>query len=161
MFGQKAHGPTGSKEVTRRGFLITGATFLGAIPLLGFIGGSFFRLHQSFYQKAWRNRNLAGKPVTVFKMVPLPNCRYANADLPHMANKIFPSIEAARARRQHKAFFYGLKQIDLPRPLVNGMDGYTLFCDRKDLDYRVRTDRRHWQRLGIDVDSVFSMVRNA
>jgi hypothetical protein len=79
----------------------------------------------------------------------------------HMANKIFPSIAAARARRPHRGFLYGLKSVPLPRSLINGMDQYALFCNRKDFDQRVRADRHHWQRLGVDVDTVFGIVKNA
>jgi hypothetical protein len=161
MFGYKTPGPTGKQEVTRREFLATGAKIFGFIPLLGFFSGPQFRFRLNFYQKAWQRRDFSAAPVTVFKMVALPGQTYSKADAPHMANKIFPSLEAARARRQHKAFFYGLKRVELPRSLVNGMDGDTLFCRRKDLDCRVVKDRRHWQRLGVDVEKVFCVVRNA
>jgi hypothetical protein len=161
MFGRKPHGPAGNETVTRREFFTATAKLLGALPILGFLGGPLFQLRLNFYQKAWLRRNLTGEPISVYKMVALPGRRYAKADPKHMANKIYPSIEAARARRQHQAFFYGLKRIDLPRTLVNGMDSYTLFCGRKDFDCRVATDRRHWQRLGVNVDAVFTVVRNA
>jgi hypothetical protein len=161
MFGHKAHGPAGNEEVTRREFLTTGAKIVGLIPLLGFFTGSLFQLRLNFYQKAMLRRNLAGEPITVYKMVPLPGRRYAKADPKHMANKTFPSIDAARARRQHAAFFYGLKRIDLPRTVVNGHDKYTLFCGRNDWDVRVAKDRRHWQKLGINLNSVSNTVRNA
>jgi hypothetical protein len=161
MFGHKLRGGTGNETVTRREFLATGAKLASAIPILGFLGDPLFQLRLNFYQKAWLRRNLPGDPITVYKMVALPGRTYAKADPKHIANKIFPTIEAARARRQHKAFFYGLKRIDLPRTLVNGMDKYTLFCNRKDFDCRVATDRRHWQRLGVNIDAVFTVVRNA
>jgi hypothetical protein len=161
VFGLKTQGPLGKEEVTRREFLVTGAKIFGCIPLLGFFGRPLFQFRLNFYQRAWRRRDFSAAPVTVFKMVALPGQTYSKADAPHMANKVFPSIEAARARRQHKAFLYGLKRIELPRSLVNGMDGDTLFCRRNDLDCRVAKDRRHWQRLGVDVDKVFRVVRNA
>ena len=107
------------------------------------------------------HRNLDRDPISVYKMVPLPSIKYDNAEMRHMANKIFPSVAAARARRPHRGFIYGLKTVPLPRSLINGTDQNTLFCSRKDFDQRVRADRRHWQRLGIDVDTVFSTVMNA
>ena len=162
MFGQQTDGPTREKhEVTRREFLTAGAKILGLASLIGFVGRSVFQFGRNFYQKAWLRRNLTAGSVTVYKMVALPGRTYAKCDPKHMANKIFPSIEAARARRQHAAFLYGLKRIDLPSALVNGMDQRALFCGRKDLDVRVATDRRHWQRLGIDIDAVFHVVRDA
>jgi hypothetical protein len=94
-------------------------------------------------------------------MVPLPGLKYGKAEMRHMANKVFASIEAARARRPHKGFLYGLKPVPLPASLVNGMNHYALFCNRKDFDQRVRTDRHHWQHLGIDVSAVFDTVKNA
>jgi hypothetical protein len=164
---RKAHRPNiggdivSARPLDRRGFLQTAATLLAAIPFLGFFGNSPLKLRLGFYQKAWLCRDLSASPITVYKMVPLPGRTYAKADAPHMANKIFPSIDAARARRQHAEFLYGLKKIDLPRSLVNGMDEYSLFCNRKDFDQRVRSDQHHWQRLGVDVNAVFSVVRNA
>jgi len=151
----------GSEPLNRRHFLRTTAKFLAALPLFGLFGASLLKLRPSFYQKAWLRRDFSANPVTVFKMVPLPGVKYGNAEIRHMANKIFPSIDAARARRQHPGFLYGLKKIVLPRSQTNGMDEYTLFCGRKDLDARVASDRRHWQRLGIDIDQVFSVIRNA
>lgn len=94
-------------------------------------------------------------------MVQLPGLKYGKAELRHMANKIFPSIEAARARRPHKGFLYGLKIVTLPSALVGGVDRGTLFCDRKDFDQRVRRDRHHWRNLGVDADAVFGTVMNA
>jgi hypothetical protein len=151
----------GGQPIDRRGFLQAAAKFLAVIPFFGFVGNSPIKLGLGFYQKAWQHRDFSAGLITVYKMVPLPGLKYAKADAPHMANKIFPSIDAARARRPHKAFIYGLKRIDLPRTLVNGMGRYPLFCGRKDLDARVASDRRHWRRLGVDMDTVFSVIRNA
>jgi hypothetical protein len=161
MFGLNAHGPAGKREVNRRQFLSLLGSAFGASALFGLFGRAPAPVRSNFYRRAWRQRDFNGEPITVYKMVALPGRKYAKADGPHMANKIFPSLEAARARRQHQAFVYGLKRIELPRPLVNGMDRDTLFCGRKDLDCRVAKDRRHWQRLGVDIEVVFRMVRDA
>lgn len=161
MFHRITTGLRGVERINRRQFLYAGFGLFGVGSLLAFLRVPQLSPRSNFYQKALARRDLSGGPITVYKMVPLPGREYAKADAPHMANKLFPSIEAARARRQHKAFFYGLKRLDLPRSLVNGMDGDTLFCSRKDLDCRVAKDRRHWQRLGIDVEAVFRMMRNA
>jgi hypothetical protein len=93
-------------------------------------------------------------------MVPLPGRKYGKAETSHMANKIFPSMEAARARRPHAGFVYGLKTVPLPPSLVKGLDAYSLFCNRKDFDQRVRRDLHHWQSLGLDVNAVFGVVSN-
>ncbi len=161
MFNRITTGLRGVERINRRQFLYTGLGLFGVGSLLAFFRLPQLSLQSNFYQRALARRDLSGGPITVYKMVPLPRCEYSKADAPHMANKIFPSIEAARARRQHTAFLYGLKCIDLPRTLVNGMGSYTLFCTRKDFDYRVATDRRHWQRLEVDVDTVFNVIRNA
>ncbi len=161
MFGHTSHGPAGRSPITRREFVATSVSFLGSLSLLGFLGRSFLKPQSDFYEKALQNRDFSGASATVYKMVPLPGHRYDRADISHMANKIFPSIEAARARRPHRGFLYGLKAVPLPRPLVNGMDEYTLFCHRKDFDQRVRRDLHHWQNLGLDVNAVFGVVRNA
>jgi hypothetical protein len=147
-------------QVTRRGFLVTGVSFLGSLSMFGLLNRSFLKSQPSFYKKALQNRDFSGSPATVYKMVPLPNHKYDKADINHMANKIFPSIEAARARRPHHGFVYGLKTVPLPRSLVNGMDQYALFCHRKDFDQRVRRDLHHWQSLGVDVNAVFGVVAN-
>jgi hypothetical protein len=161
MFGQKLHGPTGKQKVNRRQFLYSFTSLAGIGGLLAFFGPTRFAVRLNFYQKALLRRDYTAGPVVVYKMVPLPDQEYSKADPKHMANKIFPTVEAARARRQHKAFFYGLKPVPLPRTLINGMDKYTLFCNRSDFDYRVAKDRRHWQKLGIKLDSVFNVVRSA
>jgi hypothetical protein len=154
-------GNRGKPAVTRRVFLTTAATFIGTIPILGLIGRSLLPLRRNSYQQAAARHDLCSDPISVYKMVPLPGIKYDKAEMRHMANKIFPSVAAARARRPHRGFLYGLKPIALPRSLTNGMDQCALFCNRKDFDQRVRADRRHWQRLGVDVDTVFSVVRNA
>jgi hypothetical protein len=161
MFGQKAHGPAGKSEVTRREFVATGIGFLGSLSIVGLLSRSFLKPKSDFYEKALRGRDFSGISATVYKMVPLPGRKYDKAETNHMANKIFPSIEAARARRPHRGFLYGLKAVPLPRSLVNGMDQYTLFCHRKDFDQRVRRDLHHWQALGVDVNAVFGVVANA
>jgi hypothetical protein len=160
MFGHKPYGPAGDSPVTRREFVTTAAKFLGAIPFLGFFSNSVFGSQPDFYEKAWERRDCAADPVTVYKMVPLPGLKYGKAETRHMANKIFPSIEAARARRPHGGFLYGLKTVPLPRPLINGMDGQALFCGRKDFDQRVHADHHHWRDLDIDTTAVFNVVRN-
>ena len=160
MFGHKSHGPAGERPVTRREFVATAAQFLAAIPFFGFFSRSAFGFQADFYEDAWQRRDCAADPVTVYKMVPLPGCKYDKAETRHMANKIFPSIEAARARRPHRGFLYGLKPVPLPRSLVNGMDRDALFCSRKDFDQRVNTDRHHWRNLDIDTTAVFDVVRN-
>jgi hypothetical protein len=161
---REAHTPNihgiSSEPLDRRGFLQTAATLLAAIPFLGFFGNSPFKLRLGFYQKAWLCRDFSASPITVYKMVPLPGVKYDNAEIRHMANKIFPSIDAARARRPHRGFVYGLKAVPLPRALTCGMDESALFCSRKDFDQRVRKDRRHWQNLGVDADAVFGTVMN-
>jgi hypothetical protein len=134
---------------------------LGSLSIFGFLRRSFLKLKPDFYEKALQRRDFSGPSATVYKMVPLPGRKYDKAETHHMANKIFPSIEAARARRPHRGFLYALKAVPLPRLLVNGMDQYTLFCNRKDFDQRVRRDLHHWQALGIDTDAVFGVVRNA
>ena len=149
------------RPLDRRGFLQATAKFLLAVPFLGLFSGSLLRLRPDFHQKAWPQRDVSAGPITVYKMVPLPGLKYGKAEMAHMANKIFPSIEAARARRPHGGFLYGLKTVPLPGSLVGGIDAYTLFCNRKDFDQRVRTDRHHWQRLGVDVDIVFGVIKNA
>jgi hypothetical protein len=149
------------QPLDRRGFLQAAAKFLAAIPFLGFFSGSAFASQSDFYEKAWERRDCAADPVTVYKMVPLPGLKYGKAETRHMANKIFPSIEAARARRPHGGFLYGLKAVPLPRPLINGMDEQTLFYNRKDFDQRVHADRHHWRDLDIDTTAVFDVVRNA
>jgi hypothetical protein len=58
-------------------------------------------------------------------------------------------------------FFYGLKAVSLPRSATNGFDNRVLFLSRKDFDARGKTDRRHWTRLGISVDSAFQIVQDA
>jgi hypothetical protein len=161
MFGLKAHGPAGDRPVTRREFVTTAAKFLGAIPFLGFFSGRVFGSQIDFYENAWQRRDCSADPVTVYKMVPLPGRKYDKAETRHMANKIFPSIDAARARRPHRGFLYGLKPVPLPRSLVNGMDQQALFCTRKDFDQRVHADRHHWRNLDIDITAVFDVVRNA
>ena len=158
MFGHKTHGPAGNKDVTRREFLSTGLTFLGAIPLLGFFGGLLLRPTRSSWLKTL---NSSDGVVTVYKMVPLPGIKYDKAEICHMANKIFPSIAAAHAHRPHRGFLYGLKAVPLPRSLVNDTNGNVLFCGRKDFDQRVRTDQHLWRHLGVDVAAVFSIVKNA
>jgi hypothetical protein len=149
------------QPLDRRGFLQTAAKLLVTIPFFGFFSSSLLKSHVDLFQKARLCRDSSPDPVTVYKMVPLTGVKYDNAEIRHMANKIFPSIAAARARRPHRGFLYGLKVVPLPASLVNGMDGYTLFCNRKDFDRRVRTDQHHWQRLGVDVNAVLSVVKNA
>ena len=158
MSDQKIQGLKGDPEVTRREFLAKGTKLLGFVPLLGLFSGSLFRLRPDFYKKAWPGRDFSADLVTVYKMVPLSGLKYGKAEAHHMANKIFPSIDAARACRPHKGFLYGLKAVPLPGALVNGVDGAALFCGRKDLDQRIRTDRHHWQHLGVDIDTVFGVV---
>jgi len=118
-------------------------------------------VRHSFFERAWQQRDLTGAPITVYKMVPLPGIKHGNAEVHHMANKIFPNITAARARRPHRGFLYGLKLVSLSASFVGGMDEATLFGNRKDFDKRVHSDCRHWQRLGVDVNSLFSVVKNA
>jgi hypothetical protein len=134
---------------------------LGSLSIVGLLRRSLFKLQPDFYVKALQRRDFSGISATVYKMVPLPGRKYDKAETNHMANKIFPSIEAARARRPHRGFLYGLKAVPLPRPLVNGMDQYTLFCHRKDFDQRVRRDLHHWQALGVEVSAVFDVIRSA
>ena len=160
MFGFKPHGPAGDSPVTRREFVATAAKLLAAIPFLGFFSGSAFGAQPDSYESAWQRRDCSADPVTVYKMVPLPGYKYGKAEARHMANKIFPSIEAARAHRPHRGFVYGLKAVPVPRPLVNGMDQCALFCGRKDFDQRVHADRYHWQSLDIDITAVFDVVRD-
>ncbi len=161
MFDRITTASRGLERINRRQFLYAGFGLIGVGSLLAFFRLPQLSLQSNFYRRALARRDLSGGPIPVYKMVPLPGCKYSKADAPHMANKIFPSLEAARGRRQHKAFFYGLKRIDLARSLVNGMGSDTLFCSRRDLDYRVAKDRRHWRRLGVDMEAVFRVVRNA
>jgi hypothetical protein len=163
MFGHKSHGPAGESPVTRREFVATSIGFLGSLSIFGLLSRSFLKLKlkPDFYDKALQRRDFSGPSATVYKMVPLPGHKYDKAELRHMANKIFPSIEAARARRPHRGFLYGLRAVPLPCSLVNGMDQHKLFCHRKDFDQRVRRDLHHWQALGIDTAAVFGVVRNA
>ena len=161
MFGQTIHGLKGNAEVTRRKFLATGVGLFGSLSIFGLLRRSFLKPQAGFYTKALQNRNFSGPSTTVYKMVPLPGHKYDKAETSHMANKVFPSIEAARARRPHRGFVYGLKAVPLPRSMVNGMDQYTLFCHRKDFDQRVRRDLHHWQSLGVDVNAVFGVVASA
>lgn len=161
MFGYKAHGPTVSKEVTRREFLASGVQYLSFIPLLGFFRSSLFRPSHSSLQKLGRNLDSPDDVVTVYKMAPLAGTKYGKAEMNHMANKIFPSIKAAKAHRPHKGFLYGLKAVPLPASLISGMDKYALFGSRKDFDRRVLSDRQHWQLLGIRTNAIFSIVKNA
>jgi len=161
MFGRISHGPAGKNEVTRREFLATSISFLGSISILGLLKQSFLKSSPSFYEKALQGRDFSGASATVYKMVPLPGRKYNRAEVSHMANKVFPSIEAARARRPHPGFLYALKAVPLPRTLVNGMDEHALFCHRKDFDQRVRRDLHHWQNLGLDVNAVFGVVSSA
>jgi hypothetical protein len=149
------------QALDRRGFLQTAARFLVSIPLLGFFGSSLLKLHPDLCQKASSPQTFSAGPITVYRMVPLPGLKYDKAETRHMANKIFPSIEAARARRPHRGFLYGLKAVSLPCSLINDTAQGTLFCNRKDFDQRVRTDRRHWQNLGVNVDAVFGIVGSA
>src|SRR5208282_5965949 len=102
MFGQTTHGLTGNGEVTRRKFLATGVGLLGSLSIFGLLRRPF--LKPVFYTKALQNRDFSGASATVYKMVPLPGHKYDKAETRHMANKIFPSIEAARARRPHRGF---------------------------------------------------------
>lgn len=154
--------PTANAKFDRRKFL-RGGLFLGFSLMSGLLGRALVATGQplNFYERAMLRRNLGGPPIKVYKMVPLSGRHYSPTDLRHMTNKIFPSIDAARARRQHKAFFYGLREIHLPRPLVNGMDHYTLFCGRKDWDVRGPIDARHWRRLGINISTARNVIRNA
>jgi hypothetical protein len=161
MFGYKAHGPAGEREISRRDFVATSVGFLGSLFVLGLLRRSFLKPKPDFYTKALQNRDFSGGSATAYKMVPLPGHKYDKAETSHMANKIFPSIEAARARCPHRGFQYALKAVPLPRSLVNGMDEYTLFCHRKDFDRRVRRDLHHWQNLGLDVNAVFGVVATA
>jgi hypothetical protein len=161
MFGQTIHGLKGNAEVTRRKFLATGVSLLGSLSIFGLLRLPFLKPQAGFYTKALQNRNFSGASTTVYKMVPLPGHKYDKAETNHMANKVFPSIEAARARRPHRGFVYGLKAVPLPRSMVNGMDQYTLFCHRKDFDQRVGRDLHHWQSLGVDVNAVFGVVASA
>jgi hypothetical protein len=161
MSGYRTHGPAGKSEITRREFVATGVGFLGSLSIFGLLRQSYLKSQPNFYEKALQGRDFFGAPATVYKMVPLPGHKYDKAEMNHMANKIFPSIEAARARRPHRGFVYGLKAVPLPRSLINGMDQYTLFCHRKDFDQRVRRDLHHWQNLGVDVNAVFGVVANA
>jgi hypothetical protein len=106
MFGHKPPGPAGKSScessgpaiVNRRRFL-RGVSLLGIASVFGLLRTSLThaQLRLNFYQKAWARRNFTAKPIIVYKMVALPDRRYCNADLGHMANKVFPSIEAARA----------------------------------------------------------------
>ncbi len=161
MFDHITTGPRGIERINRRQFLYTVFGLFGAGSLLAFLRLPQLSLQSNFYQRASARRDLSGAPITVYKMVPLPGIKYGNAERRHMANKIFASIEAARAHRPHRGFLYGLKPVLLPAALVNGMDQHTLFCTRKDFDQRVRTDQRHWQRLGIGMNAVFDIVMNA
>jgi hypothetical protein len=161
MFHRITAGLRGVERINRRQFLYTGFGLFGVGSLLAFLRLPQFSLRSDFYQKALARRDLNSGPITVYKMVPLPGIKYGNAERRHMANKIFANIEAARAHRPHRGFLYGLKPIPLPAALVNGMDQCTLFYSRKDFDQRVRTDQRHWQRLGIGVNAVFDTVKNA
>ena len=158
MFGHKTHGPAGNKEVTRREFLAIGTKFLGAIPLLGFFGSLLLRPTRSSLVKTLSSSD---GMVTVYKMVPLLSIKYNKAEIRHMANKIFPSIEAAKAHRPHHGFLYGLKPVPLPVSMIGGADKQVLFANRKDFDQRVLSDRRYWQHLGVDVNTVFGVVKNA
>jgi hypothetical protein len=163
MFGRPPTGPARNEAITRRRFLYTGASLFGLTILGGFIGRSLLAVPaiSNFYTRALSDRNLAGPAITVYKMVPLAGCRYAKADVTHMASKIFPNIEAARARRQHARFFYGLKSVTLTAAQVNGMDAWKLFCGRKDWDARVAGDVTHWQRLGINTTTIWRAVQRA
>ncbi len=161
MFDRITTGLRGIERINRRQFLYTGFGLFGVGSLLAFLRLPQLSLQSNFYQRALARRDFSGGPIPVYKMVPLPGIKYGNAERRHMANKIFPSVAAARAQRPHRGFLYGLKPVPLPATLVNGMDGYTLFCNRNDFDQRVRTDRHHWQRLGVGVNAVFGVVKNA
>ncbi len=146
--------------MTRRDFLYSAARLFSLIPLLPFLGQRLIHGGRDFCQRTLLHQDFQSEIITVYKMVPLPGRKCDKAEVRHMANKIFPSIEAARARRPHRGFLYGLKPVPLPRSLVNGMDEQALFCGRKDFDQRVHADRHHWQNLGIDITAVFDVVRN-
>lgn len=160
MFGQ-SQGPAGQSPLSRREFVASAVGLPGSFSVFALLKRSLFRPEPGFYEKALQHRDFSGPFATVYKMVPLPGRKYDKAETNHMANKIFPSIDAARARRPHRGFVYGLKAVPLPRSLVNGMDQYTLFCHRKDFDQRVRRDLHHWQALGVDVTAVFGVIANA
>ncbi len=161
MFDYKTSEPRGEQPTNRRQFLYSLGSLFSAGTLLGLFGGPLFQLRHNSYQKALLRRSLTGGPITVYKMVPLPGVRYNKAETRHMANKIFPSIEAAKSHRPHRGFLYGLKPIHLAAAVVNGRDAYALFGNRKDFDQRVLSDRLHWQRLGIKQSAVFGIVKNA
>lgn len=153
---------TGSKpRISRRTFVrCLGVLTVGTLATHSLVRQAF-AVAGDWYRRALLTRNFNAARITVYKMVPLPGYRYSKADLAHMANKIFPTPEAALARRQHATFFYGLKAVSLPRSAVNGLNRQILFLTRKDFDARGKTDRRHWTRLGISVDTAFQIVRNA
>ncbi len=158
MYGRNEQKLGTNGQITRRKFLCRAGTLLGFSVAGAFIIRRLFPVAPASYNKGPKQRDFSAAPITVYKMVPLPGYRYYNADRGHMANKIFPSIEAARARRQHPAFFYGLKQVELAPSLVNRVGASDFFGGRKDMDVRVAADRRHCQKLGIDVDNIFEVV---
>jgi hypothetical protein len=161
MFRHKPHRAIQRRELTRRTFLRSlGVLAVGAVAVNAWVRRALATAGD-WYQRVMMLRDFSGPAVTVYKMVPLAGRRYSRADLGHMANKIFPTAEAALARRQHALFFYGLKAVELPRSAVNGFDKWILFLKRKDFDARGHTDRRHWTRLGISVDTAFQFVRDA
>jgi hypothetical protein len=123
----------GSKPpLSRRAFVRSAGVLVVGLVAINSVVRHALAAAGDWYRRVMRLRNFSGPAVTVYKMAPLPGCRYSKADLAHMTNKIFPSPEAALARRQHAMFFYGLKAVSLPRSATNGFDGRVLFLSRKE-----------------------------
>jgi hypothetical protein len=159
VFSQDTHGTSGKHTLSRRHFLRKAASLLGLFSVSGFVVHQFFTAKPKLHQNTSPSNDAPPELLTVYKMVPLRGREYMNAARHHMANKIFPSIEAARARRPHRGFFYGLKPVRLPSALVNNIDVRKLFNGRKDLDLRVVSDRLYCEKLGVEISSIFEIVK--
>jgi hypothetical protein len=151
----------GQAGVTRRAFVRTLGVLSSGALLTNWMIRRALAAAGDWYRRALLTRNFSGSAVVVYKMVPLSGCRYSKADLAHMENKIFPTPEAALARRTHAMQFFGLKPVSIPRAMTNGLGQQVLFLKRKDFDARGKRDRQHWTKLGVSVDNVFLIVRTA
>lgn len=84
----------------------------------------------------------------IYVLRPRPGVRYAQADANHLRYKCYPSRRAAIERLPHRGMSFRVvrRNVDL-----GGASREALFAGRKDLDFRVRADRRHLARLGVDI----------
>jgi hypothetical protein len=92
----------------------------------------------------------------IWRVRPIPGIKYSRADLAHFRYKIYPSVAAAKGRLPHRGLRYQVERFDMALP--DTVTIHALFGGRKDLDFRVASDVKYVQGLGLDAEVVAGLV---